>query len=45
MSASVPAAQFISDEAAVAAADWVEASLSSPGMSFFLLFGPLFSDI
>jgi len=45
VSASVPADQFISDEAVVAAAIWVEASLSSPDISFSLLFGPLFSDI
>jgi len=45
VSASVPTDQFISDETVVAAANQVKASLSSPGMSFSLLFGLLFSDI
>ena len=44
-SASVPADQFISDEAAVAKAIRVEASLSSPGAFLYSFFGSLFSNI
>ena len=45
VSASIPANQFIPDEAVVAEAVQVEASLSSPGMSLYSYSGPLFSDI
>ena len=45
VSASVPADQFISDEAAVAEAVRVEASLSSPGVFLYSFSGSLFSNI
>jgi len=45
ISASVPADQFISDEAAVAKAIQVEASLSSPGVFLYSFSGSLFSNI
>ena len=45
VSASVPADQFISDEAAVAEAVRVKASLSSPGVFLYSFSGSLFSNI
>jgi len=45
VSSSVPADQFISDEAAVAKAVQVEASLSSPGVFLYSFSGSLFSNI
>jgi len=45
ISASVPADQFISDEAAVAEAVRVKASLSSPGVFLYSFSGSLFSNI
>jgi len=45
ISASVPADQFIPDEAAVAEAVRVEASLSSPGVFLYSFSGSLFSNI
>jgi len=45
ISASVPADQFISDEAAVAKAVRVEASLSSLGVFLYSFSGSLFSNI
>ena len=45
VSSSVPADQFISDEAAVAEAVRVEASLSSPGVFLYSFSGSLFSNI
>ena len=45
VSTSVPADQFISDEAAVAEAIQVEASLSSLGVFLYSFSGSLFSNI
>jgi len=45
VSASVPADQFISDEAAVTEAVRVEASLSSPSVFLYSFSGSLFSNI